>query len=156
MPTAYRANTSLVAGLWLSSLPGLNSGMVATRLPEKAEENPSLASSGFVTYKTVGGTPNMYVPEREPVLQINCYGFPPATGSRRPQWAVANGLAENIAAACQTTASFNATLALPTGYSHARVQQAHLLSEPREVYGDRAYWAIYQFDLQLYWVDLLT
>lgn len=156
MTVVYRANTDLVAGLWLSSLPGLNSGMVATRLPEKAEQNTSLVTSGFVTYRTVGGTPDMYIPERKPVLSISCYGFPISTASRRPQPAVANGLAENIAAACQNPASFNALLTLPTGYPHARVQQAHLLSEPRPLYGDRAYWSIYQFDLQLYWVDLLT
>lgn len=154
--TTYPANTSLVANLWLSSLPGLNSGMVAPRLPEKIEQNASAITSGFVTYRTVGGTPDMYIPEREPVLSINCYGFPTATASRKPQWALANGLAERIAAACQQPSSFNALLTLPTGYPHARVQQAHLLSEPREMYGDQAYWAIYQFDLQMYWVDLLT
>ena len=152
--STYPANTSLVAGLWLSSLPGLNSGMVAARLPEKVETNAALVTSGFVTYKTVGGTPDMYVPEREPALQINCYGFPISTASRKPQWALANALAERVAAACHQLSSFNALLALPTGYPHARVQQAHLLSEPREVYGDQAYWAVYQFDLQLYWVEL--
>lgn len=154
MVLAYRANTTLVASLWLSSLPGLNSGMVAARLPEKIEQNASLAASGFVAFQTVGGDPDMYIPERKPVLSIKCYGFPPLSSTRRPQWAVANGLAENIAAACQDVASFNALLTLPSGYPHARVQQAHLLTEPREMYGDKSYWAIYQFDLQMYWVDL--
>lgn len=152
--STYRANTSLVASRWLSSLPGLNSGMVGARLPEKAEQNASLITSGFVAYRTVGGTPDMYVPERQPALEIKCYGFPVLSASRKPQWALANGLAENIAAACQLPASFNALLTLPTGYPHARVQQAHLLSEPRELYGDQAYWAVYQFDIQLYWVEL--
>jgi len=152
--TTLRANTDLVAGLWLSSLPGLNSGMVATRLPEKAEANQSLITSGFVVHKVVGGTPNMYVPERQPAIQITCYGFPVTPASRRPQAALASGLAEYIAAACYQTSNFNALLALPTGYPHARVQQAHLLSEPRPVYGDQAYWSVYQFDIQLYWIEL--
>lgn len=156
MPFTYRANTDLVVGLWLSSLPGLNSGMNGRQLPEKAEENASLITSGFVTWRAVGGTPDMYIPERHPVLQINCYGFPVASSSRKPQWALANGLAENILAACQQLSSFNAKLALPTGYPPARVQQAHALTEPRPVYGDRAYWAVYQFDLQMYWLELTS
>lgn len=154
MPFTYRANTDLVMGLWLSSLPGFNSGMNARKLPERAEENASLQTSGFVTWRTVGGTPDMYVPERKPVLQVNCYGFPTSSSSRKPQYNVANGLAETVAYACVNNTNFNAKLTLPTGYPPARVQQAHLLTEPRPVFGDKAYWAIYQFDLQLYWLEL--
>lgn len=154
MTYAYPANTDLVSGLWLSSLPGLNPGMVATRLPEKVEENASLITSGFVTYRTVGGSPNMYIPEREPVLQINCYGFPVSSSSRKPQRALANNLASRIVNACQDINSFNAKLTLPSGYPPARVQQAHALQEPRPIYGDKGYWAVYQFDLQMYWVEL--
>jgi len=153
---AYRANTDLVMGLWLSSLPGLNPGMTGAQLPEKPEENASLCTSGFVSWRTVGGNPDMYIPERKPVLQVSCYGFPPTGGSssRKPQWNVANGLAEDILAACQQPDSFNAKLTLPTGYPPARVQQAHALTEPMRIYGDRAYWAIYRFDLQVYWLEL--
>lgn len=128
--------------------------MVATRLPEKAEQNTSLAASGFVTYSTVGGSPNVYVPERQPVLSIKCYGFPPISASRKPQIAVANQLAENIAAACQLPSSFNAVLTLPSGYPQARVHQANLMGEPRPAYGDQSHWAVYQFDLQLFWIEL--
>lgn len=154
MPSTYRANTELVAGLWLSALPGLNAGIVATQVPEKAEQNTALVTSGFVTYKTVGGTPDMYVPERKPAVQITTYGFPIDSSSRKPQWNIANGLAEQIVAACYQLSSFNAVLTLPSGYPTARVQQAHPLGEPRRLYGDKAYWAVYQFDLQLYWLEL--
>lgn len=157
MPFTYHANTDLVTGLWLSSLPGLNSGMNGRKLPERAEENASLQTSGFVTWKTVGGSPDIYVPERKPVLQVNCYGFPVSSSSRRPQYNIANGLAESIADACKVnnaSTSFNAKLILPTGYPPARVQSAWLLTEPRPVFGDKAYWAIYQFDLQMVWLEL--
>jgi len=149
-----RANTDLVAGLWLASLPGLSASMVGTVVPEGAEKNPDLIASGFVEYFTVGGTPDMYVPERQPVLQVKTYGFPVKTGSRRPQRALANDLAEAIVHACQDPASFNARLILPNDRFPARVQQAHALSEPRPVPDDRGYWAVYQFDLQIYWVEL--
>ena len=55
-------------------------------------------------------------------------------------------------AACYQLSSFNAVL-VPSGYPTARVQQAHPLGEPRRMYADRAYWAVYQFDLQLYWLS---
>lgn len=150
------ANTDLVAGLWLAALPGLNPGMVGAIVPEKAEENSALITSGFVQYKTVGGTPDMYVPERKPVLEIKTYGFPGASSSRKPQWALANDIAEAIVIACQNTASFNARLSLPNNRFPARVQQAHAVTEPRRIYGDRANWAVYQFDLQIYWVELTS
>ena len=153
MPTRH-ANTDLVAGLWLASLPGLNAGMVGTTVPEKAEANASLVTSGCVEYFTVGGTPDMYVPERQPVLQIKTYGFPLKTGSRRPQRALANDLAEAIVAACQSPSNFNAKLTLPNDRFPARVQQAHALQEPRPVPDDRGYWSVFQFDLQIYWVEL--
>lgn len=154
MTSTYPANTDLVVQAWLSSLPFLNSGMVGASLPEKADANTGIQTSGFVTALTVGGTPEMYVPERQPVVQIDTW-CPGLNGpSKRPQWQVANALAERIVKACYSTSSFNSTLVLPTGYPTARVQQAHPLQEPRRVYGDRNYMARFHFDLQLYWIEL--
>lgn len=152
MPALFRANTDLVSVAWLSSLPGLNSDMVATDLPENS--NLSGATSAFVTVHTVGGTPDMYVPERQPVIQIDAWGFPANSSSRKPPWGIANSVAEIIANACYNTANFNATLTLPTNYPTARVQQAHVVSEPRRIYGDKSFYARYQMDVQLYWIEL--
>ncbi len=157
MPFAYHANSELVAGAWLSQLPGLNSGMVGAMVPEKAEANASLVSSGFVTYSVVGGSPNEYVPERQPVLAVKTYGFAPDTASRKPPWNVANNLAEIIANSVYQLSNFNSVLAMPNAsYPHAQVQSGKLITEPRRVYGDRAYWAVYLTEIQLFWRELPT
>lgn len=154
--STYPANTDLAVQTWLSNLPFLNAGMVGAELPEKAEQNTSLAASGFVTAYTVGGTPQLYVPMRQPVVQIDTWGFPALSG-RRPQWELANQLAELLVAAC-----YNGTLigsALPigkNGYGTIRMMQAHPLQEPHRVYSDRAYRARFRFDLQTYWIEVPT
>jgi hypothetical protein len=153
MTVPNRANTELVAQAWLASLPFLNTGMVNPRLPEGIEKDTTAQANGFVTLMGTGGTPNMYVPERQPVVGLKAYGFP-APGSRKAPFNVANRLLENIIAATYDTASFNATLSLGNGYPTARVHSAHAISEIRPSYGDSAYWAVYTLDLQMYWVEL--
>lgn len=150
MTTTKYANTDLAATAWIGSLPGFTPAMVATALPE---DNTTWAASGFVTVRTVGGTPEMYVPLREPVVSVDCYASAP-NGGNKSSWAQANNLAEAIVAACQNTANFNAVLPGPAGYPSMRVLQAHALQEPRRVFGDKSFYARYQFDLQLYWVQL--
>lgn len=155
--SAYPANTDLVVQTWLSSLSFLNSGMVGADLPEAVEQNASLVTSGFVTAMTVGGTPEMYVPLRQPVVQIDSWAFPIGSSSRRPRWADANALAERIVKACYDTTNFNKVLEIPkTGYPAVMVKQGHPLQEPRRGYSDRGYFAIFRFDLQLYWIEVPT
>jgi hypothetical protein len=150
---AFPANTDLVVQAWLAQLPGFSAGMVGADLPQNADSNASIQSSGFVTEQSVGGTPEMYVPERQPVVQIDTWAPPLSTG-KRPQWNVANALAERIVKACYNLSSFNTVLVLPTGYPTARVHQAHLLQEPHRVYGDKGYYARFRFDVQFYWIEL--
>lgn len=150
----YHANSEKVAEAWLSSLPGLSSSMVAAQVPEKAEQNAALVASGFMTYRVVGGNPNEYVPERQPVYEILTYGFAPQTASRRPPWNISNNLAEIVVNAVYDEASFNARLALGANYPVAQVQQGKIITDPLRVYGDRAYWAIYRTEIQLFWREL--
>jgi len=147
--TTKYANTDLAAVAWIGSLPGLTPSMVATALPE---DNTTWAASGFVVVKTVGGAPQMYVPLRQPVVSVDCYATSGA-GNKAP-WAQANNLAEAVVSACQAAASFGAVLPGPSGYPNMRVLQAHALQEPRRVFGDKSFYARYQFDLQLYWIQL--
>ena len=58
-----RANTDLVAQAWLAGVPGLDGAMVASTLPSDVT---GWAVSGFVQVTTVGGSPDAYVPMREP------------------------------------------------------------------------------------------
>jgi hypothetical protein len=149
----YPANSELVTQAWLSSLPFLNDGMVNPRLPEATETSTDAYTSGFVTHQVVGGSPNIYVPERQPVLAVKAYGFP-KKGSRKPQYDLSSGLLERIVKATYDTGSFNAILDLGTGYPTAQVQQGHPVSEVRPSYGDKAYWAVYMVEIQIIWREL--
>lgn len=154
MTAKYHANSELVAQAWLAQLPGFNAGMVGTQVPEKAEQNASLVTSGFATVSIVGGNPNEYVPERQPVLAVKTYGFSTATQSRKPPFNIANNLAEIVANSVYKVTNFNQLLSLGTNFPTARVQDAKLITEPRRVYGDKAYWAIYLTEVQIFWVEL--
>lgn len=149
----YPANTELVAQAWLSSLPFLNSGMVNPRLPEGIEKQDAAIASGFVVHSVVGGSPNIYVSERQPVLAVKAYGFP-REGGRKPQYDLASGLLEQIVKATYDLDSFNQVLTLQSGYPAAQVQQGHPVSEIRPAYGDKAYWAVYMVEIQIIWREL--
>jgi hypothetical protein len=148
MPVALRANTELVAAAWLAGVTGLSSGMVASTLPQ---DNSSWAASGFVTVRTVGGTPGMYVPLRAPVVSVDTWAV--NLNSDKPPWGKANYLAELIDAGCRAS-NVSRDLTLLSGYPGARVLSAYLLSEPRRAYGDQGDYAHYVMDLALHWVDL--
>lgn len=152
----FPANTDLAVQTWLGSLPVLNPGMVAGELPESPEQNATLVASGFVTAYTVGGTPELYVPMRKPVVQIDTWGFPASSG-RRPMWERANKLAEQIVAACYNGTNLETSLPIgKSGYGTIRMIQAHPLQEPHRVYSDRAYRGRFRFDLQTYWIEVPT
>jgi hypothetical protein len=145
---ALRANTELVAVAWLGGVAGLSTSMVATNLPT---DNSTWAASGFVTVRTVGGAPGVYVPLRSPVVTVDAWGVKP--GSSKPPWFQAASLFEAIDLGCRAS-NVSRALTLPTNYSGARVLTAYLLSEPRRAYGDQGDYAHYIADLALHWVDL--
>lgn len=146
MPTLH-ANTDLVAVAWLGTAQGLT-GIVGATLPK---DTSGWASTGFVTVRTSGGSPDPYVPLRRPVVTVDCWGVSP--GSVKPPWALANGLAELVAAACRAS-DVGRLLTLPGGYPTARVLDAYLVSEPRRAYGDQGGYARFVVDVALNWVEL--
>jgi len=143
-----RGNTDLVVQGWLAGVPGLSEAMVASTLPSDVT---GWAVSGFVQVTTVGGTPDAYVPMREPVVSVDCWAVAP--NSSKPPWGKANNLAEHIAAACQDHRGCNRVVILPEGYPPVRVHQAYLLTEPRRIPSDDGAYARYQMDLALHWTE---
>jgi hypothetical protein len=141
-----RANTELVAVAWLGGVTGLTPGMVAATLPA---DNTSWAASGFVTVRTVGGSPGTHVPMRQPVVTVDTWATKP--GSTKPPWYQANQLAELIDAGCRVPGR---TVVLPAGYGTVRVHSTYLVSEPRRAYGDAGDYAHYIADMVVNWVDL--
>lgn len=145
MTTKY-ANNDLVAVAFLQAI--LNqSGGVGTELPA---DPASWATTGFVQVLSgVGGTDDIYTPQRHPVIGIKCWAQKP--GDRRPQWQMANNLAEAIRAGCLGHYTNPVGVGLPAGYPTVLVHAAYPLSVPRRVLGDDSAYAGYQFDLQMHW-----
>jgi hypothetical protein len=144
--------SDLVAAAWIGSIPGLDPGMVATVLPS---DDGKWAKTGFIRIATVGGSPNIYLPVKEPVVQVDCFATIP--GSNQPPWAHANGLAEIIRQASLQRVLMRRPLTLSVRghpFGQAVVQSAYLLTEPQRRYSDAANYAIYSFDMQFSWVTV--
>lgn len=142
----FLPTNELVAVHWLKSIDGIPSNSVATELPA---DNSTWAASGFVQVSVAGGSPDLYTPQNQPLLQIDCWAAKP--NSEKPPWAKANNLAEIIKAAVYEKRYWG-HLALPPQYENCRVLGSVVASEPRKVLGDEARFACYTFDLQLFWV----
>jgi hypothetical protein len=144
--------TELVALAWLAAnVPSIPSGLT---LPEDITTWPN----GYVVVRTVGGTPQIHIPQREPVVSLDCWAVTP--DSSRPPWYEAALLAEQVYGAMRPTAAKqqvdpNTVVTITGGntYLHAHVQTIYALSEPRVVPGDEAAYARYQFDALIRWVE---
>jgi hypothetical protein len=154
MPTlAKHATTDLVAIAWLKGLVG---DIVATTVPR----NDTVAASGFVTVHTSGGSSNMYVPVREPVVLIDCWWA--AAASVKPPHAKATALAAAIVAGCYDHEATPRLLTLPAGYPNARVLSAHVVQDPRrpvipgtgEASADQGSWARIVMGVQFHWIQV--
>lgn len=145
-----RANPELVAVAWLSTATGVPAGGVATTLPA---DNSTWAASGFVQVTAApGGSANVDVPLRRPILTIDCWANNPNSG--RPPWGKAAYLAETVYAAFYDTQAIPRDLTLPAGYPGARVLSAVPLGEPRRLRSDPSSYARFGFDAVLHWIEL--
>jgi hypothetical protein len=146
-----RATPELVAVAWLKTVVG---DIVATTLPKPAADGSlSWETTGFVTVTTVGGTPNLYVPMREPVTGVDCWAA--STSSQKPPWNKAACLAEAINTACQAHTSIPQTVTLPAGYPAVQVRSAYATGEPRRIPDDPSSYARYTIPgLVLAWVEV--
>jgi hypothetical protein len=146
---ALRPTGELVAVAFLGSVQGLSPQMVATTLPA---DDTTWAATGFVTVAVVGGSPNIYLPVKSPVFQVDCWAVKP--GSGKPPWWKANAIAEAIRYATLQRTGLNRVLAINANgvsYPSAVVQSACLLTEPRRMYADSADYALYSCDVQMTW-----
>lgn len=144
--TLKRANNDLVFVGFLQVILDQRGG-VGAKLPDLA----SWATTGFVQFVGVGGSPNVYAAGlRRPVFDVRAKWNAPA--SKQPPWYQANDLAERIIAGCYAAYQSPVEAVLPSGFERAFVQSAYPLTEPRRIGGDDSNIATYQFDLQLNWV----
>lgn len=160
MPVTLRPNTELVAIAWLAGVEGITSAMVATTLPDPVKPDGTAAdwrSTGFVQVYTVGGSPAKHNPLRRPVVNVDCWAVS-GTSTLKPNWALANHLAELILAEANDFDAARRTVSITVGtkeYPDARVLGVDVLSEPRRVPSDSGGYARYQFDMTLNWAAVL-
>ncbi|HWB38440.1 MAG TPA: hypothetical protein VHA75_20680 [Rugosimonospora sp.] len=140
---SLQPNTELVALAWLTATVGLPDGL------DLPEDNTTWAASGFIQVHTVGGTPGVHFPLRQPVVSVDCWAVD--SDGEYPPWNRALQMAEQVVAACYDPAS-KRQVTLPAAYLPAHVQSAYPLTEPRRVPSDVAAYAHAQFDLALNWV----
>lgn len=141
----------LVAQAWIASIPGWSAG-VGQQLPA---DDSTWTETGFVTVSVVGGSPDVDIPIKKPVVQVDCWATMP--GSNKPPWRMAANLAEQIRVACYDRLMFGRELRPRVDeivYLTARATTAYMVTEPRPLYDDAADYAHYQFDLSLWWVTL--
>lgn len=147
MTLQLRATPELVATAWLKTVVG---DRVATTLPK---DNTSWAASGFVTLVVVGGTPNAYVPLRDPAIGVDCWAA--NLDSQKPPWNKAAALAEAIQAACYAHASIPQRVTLPTGYPAAQVLSAYTTGDYRRIHDDASSYARYSIPgLVIAWTEV--
>lgn len=148
-PGAFPPNSELVAVAFIKTLPGIDSGQVATTLPEDTSRWDEL---GFVELTVVGGNPGMYTENRTVVVSVDVWAV--NRNSSKAPWGKAFTLAQRVISGLYGDVAQELTL--PAAFGPARVMSAYSLSEPRRIENDDASYAHVQFDVQLNWVYVLT
>ena len=147
MPLA--PTNELVVESWLAGVVGLTSSMVATTLPK---DSTAWAAKGFVQVVIIGGTPDIDVPIRRPLVQLDFWATGAGT-STKPPWNLAAGLAELVRTGVEFQ-QYGQLVTTREGYFNARVLSAIMRTEPRRVEGDPSGYARYSADVELHWTRL--
>ena len=145
---AFNPNSELVVMTYLRTIldPAIS---VGTTLPEDV----TTWANGFVQVTVVGGSPDLDVPTRRPLVQVDAW-IPSVNGSK-PKWSRANTLIEDVFAALYRDENTQVVLELGN-YQDALVQEVSVASEPRRVTGDPANHARYTFDITVLWITSET
>lgn len=152
-PGPYYPTNALVTQAWIAQrVPLVTADMVAGKLPR----DPALwQDAGFVVVQPVAGTPDVDIPVRHPLVQVDCYAVTldgVGTVSTKKPVAKANRLAELIRSATELdTAKYSSPVTMPANYLGAIVLSAYVIGEPREIPDDPSGYARVTFDLMVDW-----
>lgn len=149
MTAALHPSSTLVMVEWLRQTLGVPA---AATLPPPA----GWASTGFLTVTPVGGTPGVYVPDRAPVMQVDCWGANLAAAgsdkvSRKVPLQQANELADKVVLATYTYQP--APVTLPAQFLPVWVESLIAVSEVRWVPEAASPLAHFSVDVQLRWAE---
>lgn len=142
-------SVELVTCAWLATLPGVTSGMVASTLPKLADSD--WTSTGFLTVTPAGGVPDVYVPTRASLVQVNSWAA--KKNAQRPPWGQANELAEVVVAGCWDRGQHR-DLTVKSGYNRARVFAVQATMDPQRIYSDESSYASYRVDVRIDWCEI--
>lgn len=148
----YYPTNALVVQAWLGQrVAGVVPAQVAGKLPR---DPATWADEGFVVVTIIGGTPDVDIPVRHPIAQIDAYAVTlDATGtiSVKPPVGKANRLAELVRVATDAGTYYSKPVTMPANYLGAIVLGASVVSEPREITDDPSGYARVTLDLALDW-----
>jgi hypothetical protein len=149
--TTESPNAEMAAVAWVKQVPGVDPTKVATTLPRDVD---AWAATGFVTVSGVGGSPNVHVAMRRPVVSISAWAVTP--NSEKAPWGRAQALAERVFAAFYDPEMFPHRVTFPESvdFYPASIRTGHPLAEPRKVPGSEAGYAQVQFDATFAWVTV--
>lgn len=146
-------DNTTVTGAWLRTIAGIPDNKVNTVVPDST----LWADTGFVQIVgTVGGTPWLDAPVRQPVVEVDTWGC--HLNSEKPDWGKASALMELIVAAA-TDPRTSVGVLLPFGPKNVRILSCWPVSEPRKPLagidtGDPASYARLMVDISIMWTIL--
>jgi hypothetical protein len=144
-----RPDGALVADSWLRLVSGLPASCIGPTLPSaRRTPAPEWITNGFAQHTVVGGSPEVHVPLRRTVVQLDFWAT--NLDDRNPPWGVASNLAETVHAACYGTVA-ETVLAMPANYLTPRLRTVVALQEPRKDLSDAGGFARFQFDALFTW-----
>lgn len=132
-----------VAVAWLETL-GLTADDIGMEIPPPAE----WAINGFVQASTIGGSPAVHVPMRNPVVQIDVWCC--RLDSDQAPWGRAEDLDGQILEAAYAMTS-PAEPPMPAGFRPVRVHSVFAVSEGRRIDSDEAGYARVSRDMEIFW-----
>lgn len=143
-------NADLVAVAWVRGIGAsgpFDPARVATVLPSGDLAEQALID-GFVQLTVTGGSPDIDVPVRRPVVAVDCW-VASAQGAK-PPWGKAFALAETVRQATEGDA-WRRAVTMPAGYGPVYVLSVMAISEPRRILSDPGRYARVQFDIEIHW-----
>mgnify|MGYP001216108092 CR=1 FL=1 len=147
----YAPTNALVVQAFVGSRPGILPSQVAGKLPR----DPSAwADLGFIVVSIIGGSPDVDIPVRHPLAQIDAYAVTldaAGTVSAKPPVAKANWLAELVRTSTDAGDYYSKPVTMPANYAGAIVLGAAVVGEPREITDDPSGYARVTLDLALDW-----
>lgn len=137
-----------VAIAWLGTL-GLTIDGIGSDLPG---DPTTWATHGFIQVPMVtGGSPQVHVPMREPMVQVDAWTNRP--GGELPPWKLADHNANTIVAAMHRQ-DRPVEIDLGGDYFPVRLHSIWALSEPRRILGDPSRYGRTTLDAAMRWVVL--